>query len=145
MANYYTITVNDQEAITELANRMAAASDKALGYLAKDVWAGMGKEAPTDQGKLASSFALSKEGMLRYKIKSGTMYALFVHEGTGIYGPVGSPIRPKNAPRLRFTWKGRNWALKSVKGQKPNPYADRAITASEQRTNQFIQAALAET
>lgn len=66
-------------------------------------------------------------------------YAQHVHEGTGIYGPHGTPIVPKNAKALKFEvrnvsaktgkkTKGSKWVFaKSVAGQKPNPFLTRAI------------------
>lgn len=141
----YRITINDREAIEALSTQMAMASDKALGYIAQDVWGGIKKEAPKDHGRMAGSFTLERESSYRHKIRAGVEYALFVHEGTGIYGPNRSPILPKNASRLVFSWKGQMWHLRSVKGQEANPFADRAMTATEARVPEFISRALAET
>ena len=49
-------------------------------------------------------------------------YAKWVHTGTGIYGPYKTPIVPRTAPLLVFKYKGRSWGLKSVKGQKAQPF-----------------------
>jgi hypothetical protein len=55
-------------------------------------------------------------------------YAKWVHNGTGIYGPSHEPIRP-HAPNkfLHFEVDGKSVFARSVKGQKPNPYLDRAF------------------
>lgn len=55
-------------------------------------------------------------------------YGVWVHEGTGIYGPHGTPIVPVKAKMLR--WKnadGKIIVKRSVKGQKPNPYMKKAF------------------
>jgi hypothetical protein len=67
-------------------------------------------------------------------------YGLYVHEGTGIYGPKGAPIRPKKGKYLVFTPKGgparpgRNASGKvfarQVKGMRPRRYLLEALIAS---------------
>lgn len=59
-------------------------------------------------------------------------YGLFVHEGTGIYGPTGSPIVPKSAKMLR--WKTRQGIVHyaaSVKGMRPNAFLKKAVGAAK--------------
>jgi hypothetical protein len=66
-------------------------------------------------------------------------YGLYVHEGTGIYGPKGQPIRPKRGQYLRFesrnprtTAPGRGSIVfaRQVRGQRPNRYLLRALQAA---------------
>lgn len=54
-------------------------------------------------------------------------HAIWVHEGTGIYGPHASPIVPRRAPYLRFRAYGKRWKLASVKGQKAQPFLTEAF------------------
>lgn len=55
-------------------------------------------------------------------------YGVWVHEGTGIYGPHGTPIVPVKAKMLRWkTRDGKVMVKRSVKGQKPNPYMKKAF------------------
>lgn len=49
-------------------------------------------------------------------------HAVWVHDGTGIYGPHRSPIVPRRAKYLKFEYKGRIWRLKSVRGQRAQPF-----------------------
>jgi len=49
-------------------------------------------------------------------------HAVWVHEGTGIYGPHNSPIVPRTHPYLVFHIDGRKFVRKSVRGQPPQPY-----------------------
>lgn len=60
---------------------------------------------------------------LDIRIGAYQSYAAYIHEGTGIYGPKGTPIRPINAKVLR--WIGSDGTpifAKSVKGIKPNHF-----------------------
>lgn len=52
-------------------------------------------------------------------------YSPFVHGGTGIFGPTGSPIVPQVKRALAFTYGGKKVVVASVKGQKPNPFVKR--------------------
>ncbi len=66
------------------------------------------------------------------RVGSGVKYALYVHEGTGIYGPKGVPIKPKTKKFLRFKPKGlRTYVYaRSVKGMRGNPYLRDALPAA---------------
>jgi len=134
----------NQEDLKRYLDLVGQVFARATENLAKDVWGNIGREAPTRHGKLAGSFNLERLDEYSWMISSPTEYALFVHEGTGIYGPVGQRIVPKRARFLVFEWKGRTWFLKSVAGQRPNPYVDRAMTASEGRMREFVNMAIAQ-
>lgn len=58
-------------------------------------------------------------------------YAIFVHEGTGIYGPLGVPIVPKKANMLYWEDSAGKHFSKSVKGQRPNPFMPRIAAAAK--------------
>lgn len=141
----FTLEWNEED-IRRFLDLSTRVYNRALELLAQEVWGHIGREAPTDEGKLANigNWSLEQMGNLAWRIHTNVAYALFVHEGTGIYGPVGKPIVPKRARYLVFEWQGRTWFLKSVKGQKPNPYADRAMDAASARTQEFIQTAISE-
>ncbi len=89
---------------------------------------------PRDTGELASN-GIGKEGPVRIApgvyhagigLKKSPHYGIFVHDGTGIYGPRKSPIVPRTAPYLKFTIGERTFRLKSVKGQEAQPFIDQA-------------------
>lgn len=68
------------------------------------------RRAPVDQGTLRASIALEVTevggNLVVARIGSNLDYAIYVHEGTGIYGPRGVPIRPRSG---RFmVWPVRN-------------------------------------
>jgi len=134
----------DEQVLRDLAERGRAVARRAIELTALDVWGKIKEEAPVDHGRLAGSFQLEPIDDLTWRIASGVHYALYVHEGTGIHGPSGSPIVPQNASVLRFEVGGRPVFARSVEGQEPNPYADRAIGRAEQRTDEYVQMAFEE-
>lgn len=88
-----------------------------------------------DTGRLRSSIHTRpiKVGAVQgARVGSGVKYALYVHEGTGVYGPKGVPITPKTKKFLRFKPKGlRTYVFaKSVKGMRGNPYLRDALPAA---------------
>lgn len=77
---------------------------------------------------------------LTMRVGTGVYYALYVHEGTGIYGPKLRPIRPKNGKVLVFkskiygAKKGKyagKVVVTKVKGMKPNPFLVKALPAAK--------------
>jgi hypothetical protein len=92
-----------------------------------------------DNGLLRASIAVqlgTRRGELAVRIGSGQYYALWVHEGTGIYGPRGRKITPRTAPYLVFRWKkmgNKLMVVKSVKGMPGNPYLKAALPFADGR------------
>lgn len=139
----FEVEFNDEE-VRQLAILARGAIRRAQELVAQEVWGNISREAPTDHGKLAGEWTIEAVGEMDWRIYTNTEYAAWVHDGTGIHGPRGTPIVPRTAPFLVFEFKGRIWHLRSVKGQKPNPYADRAMAKAEGRVNEFIERAMAE-
>lgn len=54
----------------------------------------------------------------------------YVINGTGLYGPNNRRITPVRAQALRFVLNGRVVFAKSVKGQKPNDFMNKALPAA---------------
>lgn len=85
-----------------------------------------------DNGLLRASIGTqlaAHGGELTVRVGTNIYYSLWVHDGTGIYGPRHTPIKPKKAKALRFFWKkeGRWVVTKSVRGMKPNTYLKSAL------------------
>ncbi|MDA8086541.1 MAG: HK97 gp10 family phage protein [Nitrospiraceae bacterium] len=98
--------------------------------LAEEIEGKAKKEAPVRTSNLANSitFYLSNMGM-QATVKATAPYAKYVHQGTGIYGPHGTPIVPVNKKAL--FWPGAKHPVKSVKGMKANPFFTRAIEQTD--------------
>jgi len=136
-----------EEEFRQLAQEARGAINLAIKYMAEEVWGNIKKEAPVDHGRLAGSFELQRMGELQWKIFTNVEYALAVQTGSGIHGPEGKliEIRPKNKKAL--FWPGAQHPVKKVlhPGQKPNPYATRAMDKASTRTAEFAQRAINET
>ena len=103
---------------------------------AKRNLAGVGGPKRIHTGRLRASIGppqlVYRNGRPAVIVGTNVNYALFVHEGTGIYGPKGRPIRPKRAKFLKFQIKGRGKFVyaKQVKGMPGNPYLVNALPAA---------------
>ncbi|MDA8155573.1 MAG: hypothetical protein M0Z52_03835 [Actinomycetota bacterium] len=82
-------------------------------------------EEPVRTGNLVNSTQGDVIDGLNGVIKITAPYGKYVYEGTGIYGPHGTPIVPVTAKAL--FWPGAPHPFRSVKGQKPNRFIDRAL------------------
>lgn len=100
---------------------------------------------PKDTGALVDTLTLemdTENGTPVARVGTNKEYALFVHEGTGIYGPRRTPIRPRNKPFLAWPainnsgkgnrrYKGGKTAkyiyAKQVKGSPGKPFLTRAL------------------
>jgi hypothetical protein len=142
----------DVDGLQNFINLGKSTIEKAFEYIAKELWANIRKTppTPTDEGVLAGSWGLEKlvqMDELQWRIFSNIHHAFWVHAGTGIYGRYGSPIVPTKSKALAFFWKkqGVDVVVRSVAGQQPTEYADRAIEMTEGRVEEFIRMAIAET
>lgn len=63
-----------------------------------------------------------QHGQVVGEVYTDAEYARYVHEGTGIYGPEGRPIRPRRARVLSWRNGGRRRYAASVRGQRPQPF-----------------------
>lgn len=67
------------------------------------------RRCPVDEGTLRASITFDVQvgpGGLVGRVGSPLRYAVWVHEGTGIYGPRGAPIVPRSASVLRWPVRG---------------------------------------
>lgn len=90
------------------------------------------RNARVDEGTLRSTLyhtITPSTGEVRGRVASPLDYAWYVHDGTGVYGPRGRPIRPVHAKVLRFELKGGRGVVyaRSVKGIKGDKFLLRAL------------------
>lgn len=66
---------------------------------------------------------------VRVRAFVGVDYGRYQDEGTGIYGPEGVPITPRNARVLRFDWPAAGGIVfaRSVRGSEPTRFWQRTI------------------
>lgn len=100
-----------------------------------------GKPKRIDTGHLRASIAtnlIHRPDGLAVRVGTNVRYAIWVHDGTGLYGPKHVVIRPKFGKVLVFpskiygAKKGK-WAgkvvVRFVRGMKPNPFLHDALPA----------------
>ena len=135
------ITLNDAE-----IDRLLRSPDGDVGKAVRDVVTRTRNLAvslaPVDDGPLRASLRTKMEyGSRTVKgwVYSDLEYALYVHEGTGIYGPKGQPIKPKRgrylvfeARNARTTPRGRGNLVfaRQVRGQRPQRFLLEALQAA---------------
>lgn len=100
-----------------------------------------GKPRRIDTGHLRASIGtnlLRRPDGLAIRVGTGVTYALYVHNGTGIYGPKHMLIRPKFGKVLVFrskvygAKKGKyagKVVVRYVRGMRPNPFLQDALPA----------------
>lgn len=98
------------------------------------------RRAPEDTGRLRDAIQASPPEPVsdgwRTEIAPGGLqpnYAVWVNDGTGIYGPHATPIVPVHAKFLRFYWKksGQVEYRRSVRGQPGQHFFERGLEAAE--------------
>ena len=96
---------------------------------------GIGGPKRIDTGRLRASIStqvVTRNGVPTVLVGTNLNYAIFVHNGTGIYGPTGRMIRPRRAKRLKFKPKGSHKFVyaKAVRGMRPNRFLTNALSAA---------------
>jgi len=96
-----TVTVNR----LELGRVLRGSATREVERVTRETWNGARQRAPVDEGTLRASLLYRVEtGRTRVTgtVWSPLQYALYVHEGTGIYGPRRRVITPRRHRFLRF-------------------------------------------
>lgn len=118
--------------VRDFTNSPSGVLARGVLRMAKRVEGSAKRRSPVDTGRLRSSITsevVMRGGLPIGRVGTNVKYALDIHNGTGIYGPLRRPIVPKNAKALRFTAKGGSKLIfaKSVKGQKGKPFLRNAL------------------
>lgn len=102
------------------------------------------REIPAKTGTLRRSVNLRLFN-IGVEVGPNSKYASWVHNGTGIFGPYGTPIVPKKAKVLAFKVGGKMIFARSVKGQPANPFVQRTIDSTEGKVNDIFNQVLTNT
>lgn len=88
---------------------------------------------PVDNGLLRASIDSDVDagpGTVTGTVFTPLDYGLWVHEGTGVYGPVGRPIRPTRGRYLVFRGRDGEWVFaREVRGMRGRPFLTDALRA----------------
>lgn len=106
---------------------------------AKDLEAAARRLAPSRTGRLRDSHVTlptvgSNQYQKVYRVSAMAYYAAWVHEGTGIYGPLGRPFTGRNGwmkipgvnPNSQTRGPRVGTVVRWVQGQRPQPWLQRA-------------------
>lgn len=103
---------------------------KAIGKTAFHIEAKAKQLAPIEHGNLRGSITTkgpTVTGMnVEARVGTNVEYARYQEEGTGIYGPNKTPIRPKTVRRLAWKKGGQWFFAKEVRGVKPKRFFKQA-------------------
>lgn len=93
------------------------------------------KYAPVRTGLLRSSIQaklVKYNGQVAVIVGTNVHYAMWQHDGTGIYGPHHTPIVPRRAQYLRFIPRGGNTYVyaREVRGTRGTFFLTRALAAA---------------
>lgn len=129
------------EGLTEMRKRFAEAPktvapilERATKEAGKEIYRTEVQEAPHQTGNLQRMIKMTYQP-IQVEIEPTAKYSEFVHDGTGVYGKLGTPIKPKNAKVLAWRSGGKWIFAKQVLGQKANPFVERTV----QKTAGVIQ------
>lgn len=128
--------VVDLTGLADLAQDFDAAARRAKAQSLLAIESAGVEEAPHLSGNLANAITTDVEQGEVY-VSGAAPYGPFVHGGTGIYGPRGERIRPKDKKALY--WRGALHPVASVKGIPPNPFMDRAAAQAAPKVAQIFE------
>jgi len=139
MAIEITLDMNTGEFTNRALRITARSAQRAIGKTTQLIEAQAARNAPERSSNLVNSITSFIQGIgfqTEGTVRVLAFYGLYVHEGTGIYGPLKTPIFPRNKKAL--FWPGAAHPVKSVKGQPPNPFLKNAFNSEGPKLRQFI-------
>lgn len=107
--------------MTELADGLTRALRKIAERAREHAW----EAAPYRTGDLRASLTVQELDAETVAMGTNLEYAIFVHQGTGLYGPFRRRITPVRKKALY--WPGARHPVKSVAGQRPQPFLTTAL------------------
>lgn len=141
-----SIQISGIDGVDKELGKVVFKSRQAVADFAQEIYdrARAGADAHTKSGALYRSLQLRQYGTDGWEIYhdlAHARHALFVHWGTGIYGPKNKTItiKPKNKKLLRWVGKNGIYAFaKAVhqKGIKPDPWMVFALKNAEKNFNE---------
>lgn len=106
--------------MTELADGITRALLAIAERAREHAW----EAAPYRTGDLRASLTVQEPDAAAVTMGTNLEYAIFVHQGTGLYGPLHRRITPVRKKAL--FWPGAKHPVRSVAGQRPQPFLEEA-------------------
>lgn len=122
------INPSPEHLAASMTRDVAKAVRAGMIHLVTEIEARAKKAAPVKTSNLVRMITsdVSRDGRVGI-VNAGADYSLYVHEGTGLYGPKKKKITPKTKKALH--WAGARHPVKSVKGMKGRPFFREALDA----------------
>jgi hypothetical protein len=143
MSMSFTVIIKDdihlEEQIPQLQSNIIKLSGTQLETLLKQ--SPPNGHTPVDEGHLAGAWT-KKESQERIVMTNSAEYAVYVNEGTGVYGPRSRRITPVNAKVLHWEKGGTQYFAKSVKGIKGKHFVEAAVKDMEGKLPNILQQAV---
>ncbi len=102
--------------------------------------------APVDTGQLRGSIlikpASASGNTIQGSVGTGLKHAIFMEQGTGIYGPAKRPIRPKRARMLAWKKNGQWHFAKEVRGARARRFMQGSLETNQRHTEENFTRAL---
>lgn len=130
------ITRND---LDKLKPQMKDAFGHAHDLMSQDLWGNIMELSPVNEGRLAGSWVLNKQGHMFSTVSTNVKYALVQNDGSDPY-----EIFPRAGQALRFEIGGQVIFAKSVShpGIAGTKYIEGSISKTESRIDDFVEIAL---
>jgi hypothetical protein len=104
--------------------------------------------APVDQGILRGSLLISPTiwngSTATGSVGTNLAYSIYQEQGTGIYGPHGTPIRPKTKKVMAWNKNGTWHFAREVKGVRPKWYMRTSAEQNQSVINGYFNTAMDE-
>ena len=124
------ITPSIERAVDLLDHDMEAGQGAAMSYLLLKLEARAVKGAPKKTGDLINTITnYTTDGGAGGVVKATAGHAVYVHEGTGLYGPHNKRIVPTE--KKAMFWPGAAHPFRSTRGMFPRPFFDWAARRTD--------------
>ena len=133
-----------EDKLPKLAEKMPLIKKKGMSYVAQGMISNLTRNSPVDHGLLRQWFIYSNSGDT-ITIRSPAHYAKFVNDGTGIFGPRGTPIiHPSIGKKFAFQVNGQMIYTRMIRGQKGQHFVERSIEQTKPQIGNFMIKAVRE-
>lgn len=117
--------------------------EKIVNNVASNLQGNLKMESPVDHGRLQNSWSIFDEGPLEKTVASSANYAEYVNDGTGLYGPHKTLIRPTTKKALKFTpnngkFKGMTIFTPYSRGIKPRKFVEKSMERTSNRIPELV-------
>lgn len=138
------LTVNVHESdVNKVGADVIKVQGKALELVSKDLISNLQKNSPVDHAILRR-WAVTNKTDTSTRISTPAMYARYVNEGTGIYGPRAQIIRRSNNKPFVFEVDNEKRFTRTIKGQKPRRFVEKSLETTRARLQELINLAIME-